>query len=90
MVAFGSRESSERKKIEWNAEALSEKLKQVQKTTRLRSPQAALFVERWIAVYGRLEATADVTASKRIWFTLSRRKRIRCERFSPGAVPRHC
>jgi hypothetical protein len=56
MIAFGPRESSERKEIEWDAEALNEKLKQVQKTTRLRSPQASPSIEGWIAVYGRLEA----------------------------------
>ena len=56
MIAFGSRESSERQRIEWNAEALKQKLKQVQKTTQLRSPQVSPVIERWVAVYGRLEA----------------------------------
>jgi len=56
MIAFGSRGSSESKTIDWNTETLNEKLKQVQKTTRLSSPRASAFIERWIAVYGRLEA----------------------------------
>lgn len=60
MIAFGPRDSREPIDVRWDPDVLTEKLRQVQQTTRLQSPNSSPSIERWTAVYGRLEAPQEL------------------------------